>query len=150
MVKIRNQWVMEDYSIVAKLKQDSAGAEDHRNTLATTKHSRWGRCRPRGRRRCNSSSRLRLVELVGWLDAQGYGRAGARFAVMAWALVRQQKLDGAATAVTGKQRKGARANGDGSGYKGWPGSDAEDVSEPARSRGRPRACLEANRRSPAV
>ena len=50
VVKMRNQWVMEYYSIVAKLKQDSAGVEDHRNTLATTKRSRRGHCRPRGRR----------------------------------------------------------------------------------------------------
>ena len=29
VVKMRNQWVMEDYSIMAKLKQDSAGVGDH-------------------------------------------------------------------------------------------------------------------------
>ena len=39
VVKMRNQRVREDYIIVAKLKQDSSGAEDHRNTLATAKRS---------------------------------------------------------------------------------------------------------------
>ena len=77
----------------------------HRGALAAANRARRRSCRPRGRRRCNSSSRLRLVELVGWLDAQGYGGAGACFAAMAWALVRRQKLDGAAAAVTGKQRR---------------------------------------------
>ena len=46
VVKTRNQWVMEYHSIAAKMKQDSAGAEDHHNTLATAKRSRRGRCRP--------------------------------------------------------------------------------------------------------
>ena len=49
------------------------------------------------------------------MDAQRTSGAGTRFAAMARALVRRQKLDGAAAAVTGKQRKGAGANGDGSG-----------------------------------
>ena len=37
VAKMRNQRVREDYITVAKLKQDSAGAEDHRNTLAMAK-----------------------------------------------------------------------------------------------------------------
>ena len=42
---------------------------------------------------------------MGWLDAQGYGGAGTRFAATATALGRRQKLDGAAAAVTGKTEK---------------------------------------------
>ena len=102
---MRNQWVMEYHSIVAKLKQDSAGAEDHRNTLATAKRSRRGRCRPRGRRERTVSSRRIQVTKVGWLGAQGIGEAWTGFAETATALVRRQKLDGAAAAVTGKQRR---------------------------------------------
>jgi len=37
VVKMRNQWVIEYHGIVAKLKQDSAGAEAHRGALATVK-----------------------------------------------------------------------------------------------------------------
>jgi len=39
---------------------------------------------------------------VGWLDAQGYGGAGARFAETATALSRRRELDGAAAVATGK------------------------------------------------
>ena len=51
VVKMRNQWVMEYHNIVAKLKQDSAGAEDHHNTLAMARHARRRCCRPWGQRR---------------------------------------------------------------------------------------------------
>ena len=40
VVKMRNQWVIEYHGIMAKLKQDSAGAEAHRGALATTKRDR--------------------------------------------------------------------------------------------------------------
>ena len=50
VVKMRNQWVIEYHNIVAKLKQDSVGAEAHHGALATAKCLRRGRCRPRGRR----------------------------------------------------------------------------------------------------
>ena len=50
VIKMRNQWVIEYHGIVAKLKQDSAGAETHRGALATAKRARRRRCRPRGRR----------------------------------------------------------------------------------------------------
>ena len=46
VVKMRNQWVIEYHGIVAKLKQDSAGAEARRGALATAKCLRRGRCRP--------------------------------------------------------------------------------------------------------
>jgi len=39
---------------------------------------------------------------VGWLYAQGYGGAGARFAETATALSRRRELDGAAAVATGK------------------------------------------------
>ena len=39
---------------------------------------------------------------MGWLDAQGYGGAGARFAETATALSRRRELDGAAAVATGK------------------------------------------------
>ena len=39
---------------------------------------------------------------MGWLDAQGYGGAGARFAATAMALSRRRELDGAAAVATGK------------------------------------------------
>ena len=42
---------------------------------------------------------------MGWLDAQRYGGAGARFAETATALGRWQKLDGAAAVMTGKTEK---------------------------------------------
>ena len=77
----------------------------HRGALATANRARRRNCRPRGRRRCNSSSRPRLAELVGWLDAQRYSGAGARFAETATALGRWQKLDGAAAVMTGKTEK---------------------------------------------
>ena len=57
VVKMRNQWVIEYHGIVAKLKQDSAGAEAHRGALATTKCSRRGHYRPRGRRARTAVSR---------------------------------------------------------------------------------------------
>jgi len=99
---MRNQWVMEDYIIVAKLKQDSVGAEDHRNTLATAKRSRRGRCRPRGRRARTASSRRIQATKVGWLGAQGIGKAGTGFAETATALGRRRELDEAAVVVMGK------------------------------------------------
>ena len=40
VVKMRKQWVIEYHGIVAKLKQDSVGAEAHRGALATTKRDR--------------------------------------------------------------------------------------------------------------
>ena len=46
VIKMRNQWVIEYHGIVAKLKQDSVGAEAHRGALATAKCLRRGRCRP--------------------------------------------------------------------------------------------------------
>ena len=39
---------------------------------------------------------------MGWLDAQGYGGAGARFAETATALSRRRELDGATAVATGK------------------------------------------------
>ena len=39
---------------------------------------------------------------MGWLDAQGYGGAGACFAETATALSRRRELDGAAAVATGK------------------------------------------------
>ena len=76
-----------------------------RNTLATTKRSRRGRCRPRGRRARTVSSRQIQVTKVGWLGAQGIGKAGTGFAETATALGRRRELDGATAAVTGKQRR---------------------------------------------
>ena len=106
MVKMRNQWVMEYHSIVAKLKQDSAGAEAHRNTLATARHARrrcyrsWGRKTTRGKIwRCQTT-------MTGWMGAQGRGEAIEHFVVMTQTLVRRRGLNGAAAMAPGKQRKG--------------------------------------------
>ena len=48
----------------------------HRGALAAANRARRRRCRPRGRKQCNSSSRLRQAELVGRLDVQGVSKAG--------------------------------------------------------------------------
>ena len=89
MVKMRNQWVMEDYSIVAKLKQDSAGAEAHRNTLATARHARWRCYRPWGRKTTRGEIWRSQTTTTGWMGAQGRGEAVEQFAVMTQALVRR-------------------------------------------------------------
>ena len=69
VIKMRNQWVIEYHGIVAKLKQDSVGAEAHRGALATVRRTRWRCCRPRGRRARTAVSRRNQAKLVGWLGA---------------------------------------------------------------------------------
>ena len=106
MVKMRNQWVMEYHSIVAKPKQDSAGAEAHRNTLATARHAQRRCCRPWGRKTTRGEIWRSQTTTTGWMGAQGRGEAVEHFAVMTQVLVQQRGLNGAAAMVPGKQRKG--------------------------------------------
>ena len=106
VVKMRNQWVMEYHSIVAKLKQDSAGVEDHHNTLATERHARRRCCWPWGRKTTRGEIWRSQTTTTGWMGAQGRGEAVEHFAVMTQALVRRRGLNGAAAMAPGKQRKG--------------------------------------------
>ena len=50
---------------------------------------------------------------MGWLYAQGYGGAGARFAKTATALSPRRELDGAAAVATGKKQRKKKNDDDG-------------------------------------
>jgi len=76
VVKMSNQLWIKYHSIEMKWNQPKPRTEMHRGALAATNRARRRSCRPRGRRRCNSSSRRRQAELVGRLDAQGVSEAG--------------------------------------------------------------------------
>jgi len=106
VVKMRNQWCKEYHGIMAKLKQDSVGAEAHRNMLATARHARRRCYRPRGRKTTRGEIWRSQTTMTGWMGAQGRGEAVEHFAVMTQALVRRRGLNGATAMAPGKQRKG--------------------------------------------
>ena len=80
----------------------------HHGALAAANHARRRHCRPRGRKRCNSSSRLRQAELVGQLDAQGVSEAKTSLAATG-----KHNNDGAGSPemskASGKTEQGERA-----------------------------------------
>ena len=68
VVKMRNQWVIEYHGIVAKLKQDSAGAEAHRGALATAKCLRGDVAGHEEEERAEQfPSEIKQQKWVGWV-----------------------------------------------------------------------------------
>jgi len=87
--KMVNQSGTKHHGIVAKLKQGITRSEAHRRTLATTALARRRFCRPRGRKATSGVPRQNQATKVGWLGAQGIGKAGTGFAETATALGRR-------------------------------------------------------------
>ena len=108
VVKISNQLWIKYHSIETKRNQPKPRTEMHRGALAAVNRARRRCCRPRGRRRCNSSSRLRQTELVGRLDAQGVSEAGTSLSTTV-----EHNNDGAGSPemskASGKTEQGERA-----------------------------------------
>ena len=108
VVKMSNQLWIKYHSIETKRNQPKPRTEMHRGALAAVNRARRRCCRPRGRRRCNSSSRLRQAELVGRLDAQGVSKAETSFAATG-----EHNNDGAGSPemskASGKTEQGERA-----------------------------------------
>ena len=108
VVKMSNQLWIKYHSIETKWNQPKPRTEMHRGALAAANHARRRCCRPRGRRRCNSSSRRRQAELVGQLDAQGVSEAETSLAATV-----EHNNDGAGSPemskASGKTKQGERA-----------------------------------------
>ena len=108
VVQMSNQLWIKYHSIKTKWNQPKPRTKMHRGALAAANRARRRCCWPRGRRRCNSSSRLRQAELVGRLDAQGVSEAGTSLSVMV-----EHNNDGAGSPkmskASGKTEQGERA-----------------------------------------
>ena len=110
--KMVNQPGTKHHGIMAKLIQDFVRSEAHRRATATVKRMRRRRCRPRGRKAMNDGSQRSQATRACFLGAQGTSGAMASLAKDGNALRRRRELDGAAAAVTGKNRGGEEKNGD--------------------------------------
>ena len=75
VVQMSNQLWIKYHIIKTKWNQPKPRTKMHRGALTAANRARQRCCRPRGRRRCNSSSWLRQAELVGRLNAQGVSEA---------------------------------------------------------------------------
>ena len=84
-------------------------------------------------------SRRRQATRAGWLGAQGVGGAGTSFAEMVEALQRQHGLAGVEQWRREKQRRRNEKNGDGTSFKGWPGSKQKPRRGLLHASAKPRA-----------